>query len=75
MYKDDEDIIYFSSTDLHQVIDEFLNQRMQEYLAESELLFKYNMRKLMCTDKQIKKVENKLERESDMERFNQAWER
>jgi hypothetical protein len=48
---------------------------MHEYLAESEKLFQFNMQKQMYTDKQITKVGNKLERESDMERFKLAWEK
>ena len=73
MFKDDNQVIHFQSTEFHQIVQGVLNQRMHEYLAESEKLFQYNMQKQMCTDKQIQKVGNKLERQSDMERFKLAW--
>jgi hypothetical protein len=73
MFKDDNQIIHFQSTEFHQIVQGVLHQRMHEYLAESKKLFQYNMQKQMYTDKQIKKVGNKLERQSDMERFKLAW--
>ena len=76
LFKDDMSTIGFSSADFLQVVQECLNQHMRENLQSTDKLYRYSMRKLISSDKQIASILKKLEKHDAAiaQTFQEDWQ-